>query len=169
MKTRTFGNEAKSVLESLRRIVHSIHARHATIEGALGITGAQLWALREIDASVGGIALKELARKLALHPANAGRLVERLVAKKLVSSERPPNDRRYVVVEITGKGRALARNSVSSPAQADLLERLGDLSPDELEGLDASLKRLVSLLGAEAVEPSPLFDEAPAKRRARRK
>jgi DNA-binding MarR family transcriptional regulator len=154
-----------SVLANIRRIIHAIHAQSSAIEAAVGLTGPQLWALREIDGTVEGLALGDVARKLALHKANAGRLVERLVSKGLVRCERPASDRRYVVARVTKKGRTLARRPVGAPAQADLLSRLGTLPPGEIERLDASLARLVGLLGAERVEPDALYESAKEPRR----
>ena len=149
-----------AVLANLRRIVHAIQAQSAAIEAAVGVTGPQLWALREVNRSVAGLPLGELARRLVLHKASAGRIVERLLARRLVQTERPANDRRFVVVRITDKGRALAERPVAGPAQASLLARLDRLPASELDVLDETLTKLVVLLGAETVEPVPFFDES---------
>lgn len=158
------------VLANLRRIIHAIHAQSSSIEAAVGITGPQLWALREIDGNVAGLALSELADRLALHRANAGRLVERLLRKKLVECERPASDRRFVLVRITTRGRSLARRRVADPAQAGLLAKLEHLPAKELDAIHVSLRRLVELLGAERVDATPIFeDDGRAPRRTRRR
>jgi DNA-binding MarR family transcriptional regulator len=169
---KTSKGAAASVLRSLRRVIRTIHSQSAAIEANLGLTGPQLWALREIDRDIQGLPLIEIASHLAIHPANAGRLVDRLVAKRLVKKERPANDRRYVVARITEAGRQVARRPVKGPVQADLLARLEELPADTVERIALALADLVSLLGAEGVEPSPLFEperdgsERPRRRRA---
>jgi DNA-binding MarR family transcriptional regulator len=51
----------------------------------------------------------DLATFLDVHPSNATRLVERLVAKGLVTRDGAADDRRTIVVEATVAGRALIR------------------------------------------------------------
>jgi MarR family transcriptional regulator for hemolysin len=161
-------------LGHLRRIIHAIHTRSAGIEAATGLTGPQLWALSEVVRAPEGVTLSELARRLALHKANAGRLVDRLVTKRLVRRETPPSDRRVVVVHATAAGRRRAHAAGQGPPQARLLSELEGLGRAELAGIEKALARLVALLGAEEVEGAPLFDQAgragrpPARREARR-
>ena len=102
--------------------------------------------------------------------ASAGRIVEKLVARGLVHSERPANDLRVVLARITEQGRRLAEAVVQGPAQADLLTRLERLDPEEIEAIDRTLRRVVVLLDAETVEARPLFDEGkPGGGRGRRR
>jgi DNA-binding MarR family transcriptional regulator len=151
---------AAAALTHLRRIIHAIHAQSAAIESAVGLTGPQLWALREIDQSEKGLSLGEVAARLALHPANAGRLVDKLVRKKVVRRERPANDRRYVVVRVTPRGAALASKSPSGPAQADLLARIRSQPVASISRIERVLGELVELLGAGEADAGPLFDES---------
>src|SRR5687767_1519070 len=116
---------AARTLANVRRIVHAIHAQSTAIESTAGVTGAQLWVLRELArAEQGVLTLSEIAQKLALHRANAGRLVERLADKRLVKRETPAHDRRVVLVRLTKAGEARLRRPVAGPPQADLLARL---------------------------------------------
>ncbi|HZU97723.1 MAG TPA: MarR family transcriptional regulator [Planctomycetota bacterium] len=176
MKTRA-ANEARarsraaaaSTLTNLRRIVHAIQGQSSRIESSVGLTGPQLWALREINATVGGLPLGQIARKLVLHKANAGRIVDKLVALGLVQTERPANDLRVVLARITEKGRSLAEAAVQGPAQADLMTRLERLPPDEIEAIAGTLDRVVELLGAETAEAGPLFEEGATRRSPRKR
>lgn len=149
-------------LEHLRRVVQVIHAQSVAIEGATGLTGPQFWALREVARARDGITVGELARRLALHKANAGRLAERLARKRLVTRETPPDDRRVVLVRITAAGLRKAEIPVSAPPQADLMARLEGLPARDLESIEDALSRLVKLLGAEGEEPNPLFESRAA-------
>lgn len=170
MSTRA-GNEARArsrvaaaeTLVNLRRIVHAIQAQSTRIEASVGLTGPQLWVLREINGAVGGLPIGQIAKRLVLHKASAGRIVDKLVARGLVQSERPANDLRVVLARVTEKGRKLAAAAVAGPAQADLLTRLERLALDEIEGINGTLERVVALLGAEDVAAAPLFDEGRAR------
>jgi len=152
-------------LEHLRRIVQAIHTQSAAIEAATGLTGPQFWALREVARERDGITLSELARRLALHKANAGRLADRLASKRLLTRETPPTDRRVVLVRVTAAGLRQSELPVSAPPQAHLLSRLEDLPPREQRAIERSLGRLVELLGAGGEEVSPLFEAEPSRRR----
>lgn len=154
-------------IEHLRRIVQAIHSQSVAIEAATGLTGPQFWALREIAAAEDGLTLGELARRLALHKANAGRLAERLVQRRYVTRQVPPDDRRVVVVRATAAGRRKAEVHVAAPPQAVLLSRLHALPRGELASIEAALGRLVELVGAAEREPAPLFERAARRRPAR--
>jgi DNA-binding MarR family transcriptional regulator len=161
---------SSKALEHLRRIVQSIHSQSVAIEAATGLTGPQFWALREVAREVNGITLSALARRLALHRANAGRLADRLASKQLLTREASPDDRRVVVVRATAAGRRQSELPVSAP-QARLLSRLEDLPLREQESIERSLGRLVELLDAGGGEASPLFEtehSSPPEDRRRR-
>jgi DNA-binding MarR family transcriptional regulator len=148
-------------LDHLRRVVQAIHSQSVAIEGATGLTGPQFWALREVAAVKDGMTLGELARRLALHKANAGRLADRLATKRLITRETPPDDRRVVLVRATAAGVRRSELPVSAPPQADLLARLASLPAAEARSIERSLARLVELLGVEGGEAPPLFDAEP--------
>jgi DNA-binding MarR family transcriptional regulator len=158
---------AASSLDHVRRIVKSILTASTRIESRTGLTGAQFWALSEVAREKGGLALGALARRLAFHPANAGRLVERLVTKGLVRRETHAHDARVVLVRPTPRGARLAARGVAAPAQADLLERLAALPDADARAIERALARVVEMLGASRVEPGPLFEGAPARGRRR--
>jgi DNA-binding MarR family transcriptional regulator len=151
------------VLVHLRKVFHALHARSAYVEAALGLTGPQFWALREVARSEGGVTLGQLARRLVLHPANAGRLVERLSGRRLVRRERSATDRRVVIVRATTMGRRLAERLTVVPPQADLLAELERLEPAKIEEIEQAVAQLVLLLGAEEVEPRSLFGDTPVR------
>lgn len=130
------------------------------IESATGLSGPQFWALKEVASAPDGLTLGELAERLALHKANAGRLADRLARRRLVTRTTPADDRRVVRVKVTAKGLERAELPISAPPQAHLLARLESLPPAELRALERSLARLVELLGADGEEPGPLFDDA---------
>lgn len=153
-------------LDHVRRVVQAIHGQSVAIEQATGLTGPQFWALREVARSKDGLSLGELAERLALHKANAGRLADRLATKRLVTRETPPDDRRVVLVRVTAAGLERAELPVTAPPQAHLLARLEALPARELASIEGALERLVELLGVEAAEAAPMFEDRARKARA---
>lgn len=137
---------AAAVLRRLRRIVLALRARSLEVEGQAGMSGVELWALREVAACQGGVPLGELARLLALHKANATRIVDRLERKGLVARARSSLDGRVVVATITPAGKQAARRPTT--AALDLLSRLEALPPRDLLAVDRALVRVEGLLGA---------------------
>jgi len=167
MKTRAPSDAAEVAalsLTHLRRIYHAIHAQSAAIESSLGITGPQLWALHVVVSVPEGLSLGEIAERLVLHKANAGRLVDRLLGKKLVKVERPEYDRRLVIVRATPRGRRLFARPTPQPAQLELLVQLAKLPRARLDSIEGVLAQLVALLGAEEVEAGTIVD-APKRTR----
>jgi DNA-binding MarR family transcriptional regulator len=138
---------AAAVLRRLRRIVLALRARSLEVEGQAGMSGVELWALREVAACHGGVPLGELARLLALHKANATRIVDRLEGKGLVARAQSALDGRVVVALATAAGKQAARRP-TSPATKDLLSRLEALPPRDLRAVDRALIRVEGLLAA---------------------
>lgn len=151
---------ARQSLGHLRRVIQAIHSQSVAIESELGLSGPQLWALREVVGADDdeGLSLGELARRLALHPANAGRLVDRLARRRLVRRQRSSQDRRVILVAATPAGRRLAQAKLSGPPQQDLLRRLGGLPPAEAARIERTLARLAELLGQGGDPGEPLFE-----------
>ena len=55
----------------------------------------------------GGLSMSEVSRSLSLPPASATALIDRLAARWLVERRPSPQDRRVVMVGLTGEGRAV--------------------------------------------------------------
>lgn len=157
---RTRADLARLSLGHLRRVIQAIHSQSVAIEAELGLSGPQLWALREIvgAADEEGLSLGELARRLALHPANAGRLVDRLARRRLVRRQRSSQDRRVILVAATAAGERLAEARLNSPPQQDLLRRLSGLPPAEVARIERTLARLAELMGQDGDPGEPLFE-----------
>ncbi|KAA9377419.1 MarR family transcriptional regulator [Microbispora cellulosiformans] len=90
-----------------------------------------------------------LAPELGTDTAGMTRLLDRLEAKGLVRRRRHPDDRRSVVVEVTGQGRALVPRlaPVFGRASARLL---AGLSEEEVRLLTALLERMLRNLRQDA-------------------
>lgn len=155
-------------LEHLRRIVQALHEDAVAIEAATGLTGPQFWALREVVQASDGLTLTQLARRLALHKANAGRLVERLARQRLVRRDTTPDDRRVVIVRATAAGMRRCQLPIPAPPQERLRARLERATAAQRDGIVRALEQLSRFLGADELEPAPMFEQPPARTRGRR-
>lgn len=79
-------------------------------------------------ASHGTLNLNALAEAMGVHPSNASRSCDRLVAAGLLARAESPHDRRNLVLELTDEGLALIANLVDHrrEAIAEVLDRVPD-------------------------------------------
>jgi DNA-binding MarR family transcriptional regulator len=118
----------------LRREIHS-----------LGVTGGQVSLLIKIQKEP-GIGVRELARWERMSTPGMSKYVARLEGTGLVRRTEL-EDKRRVGLELTPEGaRALA--SVKRRRTAWLAERLRELSPAELDAVDAAVEPLLKLIEA---------------------
>lgn len=94
-------------MDGLRRIVHALHAGTSASERALGLSGAQLFVLRQLYAE-SGQSLGDLARRTRTTQSSVSEVVARLVKRGLVAREPSTRDRRRAVLTLTPDGAALA-------------------------------------------------------------
>jgi DNA-binding MarR family transcriptional regulator len=111
---------------------------------ALGVTGGQVSLLIQIHRHR-GIGVRGLASLERMSPAAMSGYVDRLERAGLVHKTRDPNDRRRQGLSVTQEGERVLR-SVKSRRTAWLAARLENLSPEELEALDAAVEPLLALL-----------------------
>ena len=133
----TVANRLRPVLlklnRHLRREIHS-----------LGITGGQASLLFTIQRHP-GIGVRELAALERMSAPGMSKYVARLEAAGLVVREPSGEDRRRVGLRVTPEAERVLR-SVKSRRTAWLAARLENLSPDELDAVDAALEPLEQLI-----------------------
>jgi DNA-binding MarR family transcriptional regulator len=117
---------------SVKAIQRELERRTNEAMAPLGLTGAQADALIVIGQAE-PLALKDLGGLLIAEGGHPSRLVDRLVAAKLVKRQIPRNDRRSVVLTLTAAGHRLlaevetVRAGIFDLARALIGER--DLDP----------------------------------------
>ncbi len=95
-----------------------------------GVSAAGFSVLVVVTTAGGALELKTLRRRLGWSKANATEVTATLAARGLVARRRAPGDRRTVVIDLTGDGRALVERLF--PAHADRVTRtFGVLDEDE--------------------------------------
>lgn len=129
------------ILQKFRIIVRAAQKYSQRVEKSLGVSGAQLWIMKEIE-RVPGLRVGEVARKLAIHQTTASNLLDALEKKDMVCKMRMPTDQRIVNLTLTDKGRALLM-AAPDLTRGLLPEALSQMSETDLVRLGESLDLLL--------------------------
>ena len=165
------GVDAARAMNSLRRIVRALRAGNSEIERAIGVSSAQLFALRQIARRSGG-SLSDLAASTLTNQSSISEVVGRLVQRGLVTKKVSADDHRRSLLEVTVAGRAALANAPET-AQERLLAAFASLSPRKQRQIATDLDELLAAAGLEALEPTMFFEESfiesPKRTRGRRR
>jgi DNA-binding MarR family transcriptional regulator len=145
------------VMQSLRRIFKAIQDYSHEVCSKFGITGPQLWALKTISQNE-SLSLRDLSERMYLHPSTITGVVDRLEKKGYVARKRDQVDRRVIYVELTAKGRMLAKRA-PNPAQGKLIYGLKNLKKRDLNLIYGSVQKLVEIMEAQNVKVTFFFDQ----------
>jgi len=130
-----------AVLVQFRLLVRSMRKHYQSVERACGVTGAQLWAMAQIETAP-RMTVGQLARDLAIHQSTASNIVADLERAGLVSRARPREDQRVVRLTLTAEGRRVMRRA-PRPLRGALQEALMSLPPTRLAALNRDLASLI--------------------------
>ncbi len=147
------------VLKQFRIIFKSVRKHFQAVESAVGISGAQLWALFAIAESP-GMRITELAKAMALHQSTTSNLVEKLFELGLVRREKSATDARAVGLYLTELG-AERLPSAPAPFKGLLPDALEKLPYGTLRDLNVCLDALLNImqrLERDAGDTTPLSD-----------
>jgi len=117
-------------LRSLWEVDHALARASRDMQRRLGTTGPQFLALRIVEQAP-GISAGELARVLHLHPSSLTGVLRRLGQRGLLRREPHPLDSRRAVLNLTAKGRRVARISPGT-VEARTRRALEGLAPSQL-------------------------------------
>lgn len=132
------------VLKKFRIIYGTVRQHFREIERTCGVTGSQLWVMQEVS-NTPGIGISELAERLSIHQSTCSQLVEKLVARELISKERSKEDQRRVGLRLTLEAVRLIKNA-PGPAEGVLPEALSALPAETMRALDVSLEKVIQQL-----------------------
>ncbi|MBU0592680.1 MAG: MarR family winged helix-turn-helix transcriptional regulator [Gammaproteobacteria bacterium] len=149
-------------LKKFRQIFSSAQQHFRRIEDQCGLSGAQLWALREV-AGHPGRRVSDLAKAMSVHLSTASNLLDKLSKRNLVRRERNDPDQRIVRLFLTDEGMRIVA-SAPGPARGVLPEALNRLPEEVLDDLNRSLARLLDTIegGDKDAAMKPLSDLVPA-------
>ncbi len=151
-----------AAMNAVRRIVRALRVSSRAAEKAIGVSGAQLFVLRELAGRPGrrpaAPSIAELARLTATDPSSVSVVVSRLAARGLVARRTSEADARRAEVVITAAGRALLRRSPAS-IQARMIDAIAALPAARRREMVAGLEAIVHALGASDHEASMFFED----------
>lgn len=106
-------------------------------EGGYGITRRE-WGLLMVLAQHPGMPPAELAQRLGLDRARTSRAITSLLAKKLLTRDAMPGDRRQAVLSLTAAGQAV-HDDLFPQVKALNQDLLAGLNADAIQALDHAL------------------------------
>jgi MarR family transcriptional regulator, organic hydroperoxide resistance regulator len=142
--------QAMQVLRSFRIIFGSVREHFRSVEKACGVSGSQLWILKEV-ARTPDIGVSELATRLAIHQSTGSQLVEKLVRSGHLVKRRSHDDQRRVGLQVTARGRRTLE-CAPGPSEGLLPEALSELAAPKLAGLQQSLQWVIAKLDLEVTD-----------------
>jgi DNA-binding MarR family transcriptional regulator len=98
-----------------------------------------------------GASLSDVAAHIGLTLPSISKMVDRLVARELVTRRSGPQDRRRICLELTPQGESTYQ-AAASATRARLAERLAALSPDERATIGQAMRTIKVLFGAERAD-----------------
>lgn len=135
------GHTALAVLMKFRQIFRAAKLHFANVEKSVGVTPAQLWALREI-AERPGLKVTDLAAAMALHQSTVSNLLGELSRRRLITRKTATEDARVVRIHLLQSGEKLLKKA-PGPARGVLPDALASMSPAELAKLDRALANII--------------------------
>lgn len=144
-------------LIALRRILRATTLFERDLAQAAGLTPAQLRILQILHGQPGGSQTpKALALQMGIAQATITALVDKLVARGLVTRQRSETDRRQTNVVITTEGHAAVQEAPDALQQRFVraFERMQDWEQAQLV---SSLERVAAMLDAEDIDASPVL------------
>jgi DNA-binding MarR family transcriptional regulator len=150
--------DTAEIVQGLRRIVKALHTYSQDVRNAYGLTGPQLWALKTLQRD-GRLSTGRLAAALAVHQSSASILLDRLDKRGLVRRIRGRLDHRFVDVELTKRGAAVATDAPEA-AQGRLLHALEAMPLGEVRQIRHAVDRLVQAMEATDVNARFFFADS---------
>ena len=147
-------------MDATRHLVRALAGSARVIQTRTGVSGAQLFVLRQLAGADGPLSVNELAERTLTHQSTVSGVVARLVERRLVTRTPAADDARRAEVALTARGRALL---VDAPAtvQSQLVTGLGRLAPTQRAQLADALEAWLEAAGI-ANGPAPMFLERDA-------
>lgn len=150
-------SDETAVFNNLRKLVREVRLSSHEVESKIGITGSQLFVLRQL-AQHERVSLRELAALTLTDHSSVSVVVARLARRGFLTKKASPNDGRSVEISLTSKGRALLRNPPVI-VQQRLQAALTKLPRKDLRTFRELLDRLVREVGIEGAPPEMFMEQ----------
>jgi len=137
------------IVDSLRLIIQALRSSGRQSERTLGISGAQLQILQELQDRPAQ-SVSQLASRTCTHQSSVSMVVKKLVQNRLVTRSPSRSDARRVLISTTAAGRAMLKRSPLT-AQGRIVTALRGLPRGDLQELALGLETLTRLLDEDVV------------------
>jgi len=144
-------------MDALRTLVRALRVSTLAVERETGISGAQLFVLRQL-AGAPARSVNELAERTRTHQSSVSTVVSRLVARGLAARAPSGDDARRMEVRITDAGRELLLGA-SPPLQSRMVDALARLPAAQVEALAGGLAALAREMGIEELPASFFYED----------
>lgn len=142
------------ILTDIRKLRRAVYHYYIKTGRQFGLTETQADVLRSLLVS-DAMSSADLSRHLFMSPANITGVIDRLEGKALVERVRQKADRRVALISLTESGRILSKQ-LPDPIENKLVSGLENLDTDQVQSLAEAINKIIDLLGADEIEPSPL-------------
>ncbi len=140
-------DEALRFMRVVWSLEHAVQSTSKRMERTIGVTGPQRLAMRVVG-TLPGITPAELARTLHLDPSTVSGVLRRLAAKKLMTRDSDPVDRRQVRLRLTIKGEKLNRPSRSGTLESAIRALLAAFPDAKIRSAVEVIERLSAELSS---------------------
>jgi DNA-binding MarR family transcriptional regulator len=148
--------DAARAMDGLRRVVHALRIATRASERAFGLSGAQLFVLRQLSVRPGQ-SLSDLAALTRTTQSSISEVVARLVRDGLVSRAYSSTDRRRAVLSLTPAGEEILANAPET-IQERRLRGFESLDERERRALADGLECWLTASGLDDVAPTLFFE-----------
>jgi DNA-binding MarR family transcriptional regulator len=150
---------SEEVLITVRQIVRAIDLHSKKLAKTYGLTGPQLIVLQEIaDQDV--LTTGDLARNISLSHATVTSIIDRLVARNLVSRIKGIEDKRKMYLRLTEAGQQKVDNKPSM-LQDTFVQSFNNLKSWEQSLLLSSIQRIALMMKADGIVTDSLLISHP--------
>ena len=134
----------KEIIYAIRRLMQAGEHYTKKLNKIYNVSAAQINCLIALHEN-GPLSPSMIAKHVMVNSSTVTGIIDRLESKDLVKRLRISPDRRVVTVELTKAGKALAENA-PPPIQQKIVDGLNSLSPQEIDEIALTLKRLTDML-----------------------
>jgi DNA-binding MarR family transcriptional regulator len=149
-------DDSVRAMNALRRLVSALRTSGVEASREMGMSVAQLFALRTIGRHA-GLSMGDLAERTMTTPSAVSEVVSRLVERGLVSREADEADHRRIRLQLTWEGRVLC-DGLTRTVPEHLVAALHMMEPATRMALADAMEAWVAGAGLGAFAPS-MFGE----------
>jgi DNA-binding MarR family transcriptional regulator len=155
---RRNGQEAKIVLDAIRRIVQVLRIVSRAGERDVGLSAAQLFVLDRLASARGALSVNELAERTLTHQSSVSVVVQKLEQRGLIERMRSARDARRVELSLSPAARKLLRKAPQA-AQDRIIDAVNAMPSSDRRRLAQLLGALAAKVGDEAGAPAMFFED----------